>query len=289
MDIEDSYSKYNKNYNEIEKSVFKEDEWVKIINYTKTQTDLEIILLPIDMKALEFCLKNEESIDSIEVHSINFTNILFLREVKKFSKSIILGVGGRTLEEIMFVYNFLQKQNLIFIYGFQSFPTNYYELNMSRINKLRAIFNVEIGYADHTSFEDHMRYNLIEYAYLNGSRIFEMHVVIDEGEKRIDYNSAINSKTFLKIRERLERLIRIQGYEIYYTLNDSEEEYKNREKKIVAKRDIDRDDVFSEDNIWLKVSDEKSDFEQIMYKRIIGKIARHKIKQDKTINFSDIN
>lgn len=59
--------------------------------------------------------------------------------------------------------------------------------------------------------------------------------------------------------------------------------------QIVAKRNIDKDEVFFEDNIWLKVSNEKSDFEQIMYKRIIGKIARHKIKQDKTINFSDIN
>lgn len=245
--------------------------------------------MPIDIKALEFCLNNEESIDGIEVHSINFTNILFLREVKKFSKSIILGVGGRTLEEIVFVYNYLQKQNLVFLYGFQSFPTNFYKLKMFKIDKLREIFDVEVGYADHTSFEDVMRYNLIEYAYLNGSRIFEMHIVIDEGTKRIDYNSAINSITFLKIRERLERLIKIQGYEFFYTLNNPEEEYKKREKKIVAKRDIEKGEIFSEDNVWLKVSEESSDFEQIMYNRIIGKIALRKIKQDRTINFSDVN
>ncbi|KKN50700.1 hypothetical protein LCGC14_0630090 [marine sediment metagenome] len=241
------------------------------------------------MKALDFCLKNEETIDCIELHSINFTNILFLKELKRFSKTIILGVGGRTLEDIMFVYNFLQKQNLIFMYGFQSFPTNYYDLKMSKIDKLKKIFNVEIGYADHTSFEDNMRYNLVEYAYLSGSRIFEMHLVVIEGEKRIDYNAAINSKTLLKIRERLENLIKIQGYEFSYTLNNPEEKYKKREKKIVAKRDIDKNEVFSEDNIWLKVSDEKSDFEQIMYKNIIGKIARHNIQQDRTLNFSDIN
>jgi len=250
---------------------------------------LEIILLPIDMKALDFCLKNEEIIDGIELHSINFTNILFLKEIKKFSKFIILGIGGRSLEDIIFVYNTLKNHSIILMYGFQSFPTNYYNLKMSKIKNLIKVFNVEVGYADHTSFEEEMRYNLIEFAYLNGSRIFEMHIVLNEGEKRIDYDSAINSKTFLKIRERLNKLIQIQGYEFSFALNKVEEEYKKREKKIVARRDIDKDEVFSEDNIWLKVSDEESDFEQIKYEKIIGKKARHNIKQDRTLNFSDIN
>jgi len=57
-----------KNFNDIYKWIFTPDTWLRIIKLAK-QKNLEVTVLPIDVKAVQFCKDNFQYIDAIEIHS----------------------------------------------------------------------------------------------------------------------------------------------------------------------------------------------------------------------------
>ena len=96
---------------------------------------------------------------------------------------MILGVGGRTIEDIDFALKEMSnlnpdiKSRIILMYGFQSFPTDYEKLNLSKLSNLKEEYNCVLGYADHTSFSEIKIGNeIVKYAYLVGARLIEKHI-----------------------------------------------------------------------------------------------------------------
>jgi sialic acid synthase SpsE len=288
LDKDDSYSKNYDVYNLFDEWMLTKKEWEEIFQYAKKQ-ELEIVVLPIDQSSLEFCIKNINKIDVIELHSINFNHYNFLKLLSTIEIPIILGVGGRTLDDIKYCLDFLgNNQDIIMMHGFQSFPTNYKELKLSRISKYKNLFDYIIGYADHTSYEDEFGIELIRYAYLNGARVFEKHLVLEKGKERVDYEAAVEKDDLLNIRKHLEELKEIQSDKTSLDFTKNEENYKNREKQIVTIRDVDKNEIFNKKNIGFRVNANYSDFQQRDYKKIIGKRATKIVKKDTVLKFSHI-
>ena len=68
-----------------------------------------------------------------------------------------LSRGLSTIDEIAYAVDFLRskgKNEIVLMYGFQTYPTNYADINLSKMLKIRDIFNLPVGYADHTAFDD---------------------------------------------------------------------------------------------------------------------------------------
>lgn len=278
LDKDDAYSPNYDVYESFSNWMFSEEKWKEILSYTKDMGELDIIALPIDSRALTFCHENTQFIDAVEIHSINFNQRPFLENVGNISSVIILGIGGRTIKDIDYCLEIIKNTSdedisYIMMHGFQSFPTNYENINLARINELKERYNGTIGYADHTKFDDNFGENLIEYAYLNGARVFEKHLVIKRGEKRVDYEAAIEKEDLSRIRERLNKLIKIQAEDAPFNFTEAENNYRNREKQLITISDVRKGDVLNINNIGFKVNKYFSDFEQKDYDTLIGKKA----------------
>lgn len=273
-------------YNILDKWMLSKEKWVDIFNLAKS-LGLKIVVLPLNKPSLEFCEKYQHLIDIYEIHSVCFNEVPLLNELKNSSKTIILGIGGRLPHEIDFAEKLLEaaKDRLVLMYGFQSFPTDSAQLNLSKVKKFSELFNCKIGYADHSHYESDLFIQLNAAAYFLGARVFEKHIVLEKGTKRVDYESGINSNDFRRMREEIEKIVTILGDGDIFTLNEKERGYKNREKKIVFTRDILRNSILTMEDLTYKITEEYSDFEQMDMNKLIGKKTNIDCKNNETVKF----
>lgn len=284
-----SYTKNNHFSNTVKKWMFSEKEWLDIFQLSR-KLNLKIIALPLNVPSLLFCKKNNQYISAYEVHSACLNEYFLLKELSSINKKIILGIGGRIPSEIYYAFTSINVnlKNIILMYGFQSFPTEIEKINLLKIKKFKNMFNTTVGYADHTRYDFNIYHNLNEYALLLGAELFEKHIVLKKGEKRVDYESGVVSEDFIEMRKRLNSLVKILGNGNCFKLNDKELKYKNREKQIVSARHISSNQTITLNDLTYKNSNRKSDFEQIEINRIIGRKSRRDISPDSCIKFEDI-
>lgn len=285
LNPEESYVSEVINQSETFNWLFEKEQWIKLLKYVKYVKKLDVVLLPVDMCAMEFCMDNQELYDMIEVHSINFNHYMMLGQMDKLDKVIILGIGGRTLADIEYAMQRLPRayseKRILLMHGFQSFPTKKENAKLGRIAKYKSLFGLEVGYADHTSYEED-DIPLFQFAYLNGSRFFEKHIVLEEGKERTDYQAAREAGHLSEIRSALKIVADIQGNNSVWELSQAETEYRKREKKIVAVKDIALNEILTEENLGYKVTNQASVYEQKDLENLLGKYSTSIIKKDTT-------
>ena len=132
--------------------------------------------------------------------------------------------------------------------GFQSFPTNFKDINIEKIEFSKNYTQMlNIGYADHTIYNDNdtvennIMHIILEQEY------FEKHIAIEEGVERIDYISAINENKFSKLDGPTNTRINdnYANVDLNY-LSESEIIYRNREKFAVASKFLKKGELIAQ-------------------------------------------
>jgi sialic acid synthase SpsE len=276
----------------LKKWIFTKNQWNKIIDYS-IEKNLDVIALCDDVESCEYILDNNKNVNSIELHAVSINDHFLLESASRFDGRIILGVGGATLDEIRYAIDFLKikgKDNILLMSGFQSYPTNYQDINLSKMIKLREFFNLPVGYADHTAFDDPNNSLISVLGAAMGFNILEKHYTLDFGQERIDYHAAIG-------KEQMKEIIRLMNLvlDVYGSgsvdMSPAEKKYGNlgpMKKAIVAKKDIQKGMKLSLDNVWFKRTQEESYIQQNQFLNIIGLEAAVNINSDEIIDFSKI-
>ena len=290
----ESYMKKNHPlFEEVKKWVFSKKQWDDIVNYTN-EKGLDIIALCDDVESIQYIVQKKKKIKAIEIHSTSLNDHFILTEAAKFIGQIILGIGGSDLDEITYAVDFLKnnkKNDIILMYGFQSYPTNYADINFSKMIKIRDRFKLTVGYADHTGFDDPYNEFLSTTAAAMGFGILEKHYTLEHGKKRIDYQAAVGKKQMKKIKE-LMKIASTSCGDGDMTMSRAEKEYGNiglMKKAIVAKKDIKKGEKLSLDNLWFKRTAEKSTIKQKQFLQLIGYKTIVNIKKDELIDFKKID
>jgi len=274
------------------KWIFDKNQWKDIIYYSINKK-LDVIALCDDVESIEYILENNINITAVELHATGLNDYFLLNAVSGFDKQIILGVGGSTMDEINFAVDFLiskGKNNILLMYGFQSYPTKYTDINLSKMLKIRDLFKLPIGYADHTAFDDSNNEIISCMASMMGINILEKHYTPDYGIERIDYHAAVGKMQMLKIKEFMELTLKVYGSG-NLKMSEAELEYGNigpMKKAIVAKTDIKKGEKLSLDNLWFKRTKEESAIKQNQFLELIGLRASHNIKEDEIIDFGKV-
>ena len=277
---------------ESKKWKFSKSQWNEIINYSNKK-NLDIIALCDDVESIEYILENNIKITAIELHATGLNDYFLLNAVSGFNKQIMLGVGGSTIDEINFAIDFLgnkRENDILLMYGFQNYPTNYEDINLSKIIKIKSLFNLQIGYADHTAFDDPNNEVISCMAAIMGINILEKHYTPDYGIERIDYHAAVGKMQMLKIKELMELALKVYGNG-NLKMSKAEIEYGNigpMKKAIVAKRNIKEGEKLSLDNLCFKRTVEESPIKQNQFLQLIGLSALHDIKEDEMIDFTKV-
>jgi sialic acid synthase SpsE len=277
---------------EYRKWIFNEQQWDDIIDYS-TQKGLDVIALCDDVESIEYILKNNKDVCAIELHATGLNDYFLLESVSKFNGVIILGVGGSTMDEIWYAVDFLkrrEKNEIVLMYGFQSYPTKYTDINLAKMLKIKNLFDLPVGYADHTAFDDPNNEIISVMGAMMGTNILEKHYTPDYGKERIDYHAAVGKEQMLRIKELMKLALTVYG-DGELKMSEAELEYGNvgpMKKAVVAKKFIKKGEKLSFDKLWFKRTEEGSPIKQNQFLQLVGLEATRDIKEDEIIDFSKV-
>jgi len=276
-------------FDQISGMIFSSHEWDEVMALADS-FGLKIMVLPLETTALRFCLERKSRIQAFELHSVCFYDYQLLQMLKEWPGTMIIGIGGRRLSEVMKLLEEMPGNHghVVLMAGFQSFPTRLADLELAKLAHFARATECIMGYADHTACNDVGFHQLNAFAYLLGARWFEKHLVVKAGEPRTDYESAIDWREFQRIKDHFQELFACLGTGDPEKLNDREMTYREREKYLVAAKPLAPGDVFTSTNMTFRVASQKGGLGGDRFSEVVGCQSSRAINKGEMIHSQDV-
>lgn len=224
------------------------DEFVELKIYCD-KLKIQFMSTPDELESAAFLSKYQEI---FKIGSGNVTNLPLLRFIGGLQKQIILSTGMSTLDEIKSAINVLEKSgtqrsHITLLHCTTQYPAPMNELNLSAISHMRHIFNLPVGYSDHSSgIEASIA------AVALGATVIEKHFTLDCNLPGPDHKASLDPLGLKNL------VISIRNIED--ALGSGEKKVTDSEsanipiarKSIVATKPIKRGETFTIDNLGVK-------------------------------------
>lgn len=273
--------------------IFSASQWQELFNLANDK-QLDIIALCNDVASLEWINKEcNTPVKAVELHATGINDVFLLNESACFSNTVMLGVGGSTLDQLDFAINHLKNQNkndIFLMYGFQNYPTDYKDINFRKINLIQNLFGLPVGYADHTDPKDENNELITVSAILKGVNVLEKHFTLDVEEKRIDSQAAVSIERMKKIKELSEVMFLVNG-KGGLEMSNAEKKYGNigpMKKAIVARKKIPENKIITLEDLAYKRTSESSYLSQKDIELLIGSKSINDIEKDEIISYTNV-
>ena len=237
-------------------------------------------------------LAEKINVDAYKIHSSDLSNPHLIKYVAQTQKRIDLSVGASSLDEIQTAIDWIRQtsqSDIWLMYGYQNFPTKTNEIHLSYMKKLHQLFELPIGYQDHTDAESDAAFWLPATARGMGISIIEKHITHDRSLKGIDHEAALNPDEFKKFVNMFRTIDESIGISIPKSFSKEELTYRKYSKKsLVAKHFLSQDTCLSEnDLIPMRTNSLGLPPDQI--NRFVGKKLSRNIEAYERIFESDIS
>lgn len=258
----------------------KEEYW-GIIKQKCDEVGIIFLSTPQNKSDLDILLKHK--IKAIKVGSDDFINLPLLREYKKTGLPLILSCGMADFEEIKLVLETVDYKNYptILLLCTSQYPTPDADVNLNKLKTLKNEFpELILGFSDHTKGK-----LAASIAVGMNAVVFEKHFTLSHDLAGPDHWFSANPDELKDWATSIRTAYKMLGLLDLKPTTKEIEMKKLARRKVVAKCEIQKGEIFSEDNIELK----RIDFglEPIFYDKIIGKIAKNNINKAEAVILED--
>lgn len=274
------YQKKNTGTEESQKDMLKKlllgyEAFIELAEYCK-EKEIEFLSTPFDIESIYFLTP---MVKFWKVPSGEITNYPYLTEIAKTGKPVVLSTGMSTIEEIEAAYELLQKNGageITLLHCTTEYPAPIENVNLRAMNTLKEKFHCDVGYSDHTEGID-----VAVAAVVMGARIIEKHFTLDRNMEGPDHKASLEPSELNKMINAIHRIELAMGDGKKET---SEAEKGNKavaRKSIVAKRDIQKGEIFSNKNITTKRPG--SGINPMRWEEVLGTRAKRDFMEDELI------
>lgn len=233
---------------------------------------------PFDLESVEF-LRGLD-LPYFKIPSGEITNFPYLKAVAKCKKKVLLSTGMANLGEIEAALTILRKngtKNITLLHCNTEYPTPFKDVNLNALKTLKEAFKLEVGYSDHTE-------GIVASlgAVALGAVVIEKHFTLDKTMEGPDHRASLEFEELKALCKGIRELEKALGSGIKKA---SKSEAKNKiiaRKSLVAKREIQKGEKFSEQNLTTKRPG--SGISAMRYEEYLGKRALKTYKKDELIN-----
>lgn len=214
-----------------------------------------------------------------KIPSGEITNLPYLRKIGALGKRIILSTGMSNLEEVQDALSVLREEgsrDITVLHCNTEYPTPMQDVNLLAMLTLKNTLNIPVGYSDHTQGIE-----VAIAATALGATVIEKHFTLDKNMEGPDHKASLEPKE-LKEMVKAIRNIELAMGDGSKKVTPSEERNKQiARKSIVAKTNIVRGQIFSEQNITTKRAG--VGISPMKWNEVIGQIATKDYKEDELI------
>lgn len=253
-----------------------EEEYEELKQYCG-EKHIMFLSTPFDLDSLQYL--NEIGIEIIKIPSGEITNYPYLREIGKLRKPIIMSTGMSTMAEVEEAVEVLQMngaRDITLLHCNTQYPTPYGDVNLRAMLALKDKFHTEVGYSDHT-----LGIEVPIAATAMGATVIEKHFTLDRGMEGPDHKASLEPDELKCMIQSIRNIERAMGTGIKEPTNS---EYKNilvARKSIVARKQIQAGEIFTEENITTKRPGDG--MSPMRWNEVIGKTASREYGVDEKI------
>jgi N,N'-diacetyllegionaminate synthase len=232
-----------------------------------------------DIESVDFLLGLGQQL--IKVPSGEITNLPYLRHIGSRQLPVILSTGMSTMEEIgdalsVLTSTGLTKDMITVLHCTTEYPTPMEEVNLRAMQSIQEKFGVAVGYSDHT-----VGIEVSVGAVAMGASVIEKHFTLDRTLPGPDHKASLSPNELRTLVHAIRNMDIALGSNIK---TPTPSEAANRlvaRKSIVASCDIQKGDIFSENNITTKRPG--TGLSPMNWDRVIGSKATRNYSPDEEI------
>jgi sialic acid synthase SpsE len=282
---------YHPDFSTLKKIEFSREKWSELAIYAAEEyPEMDIIACIYEHDSVDFCEKI--NVDAYKLHSADLSNPYLIKHVSQTNKRIDLCIGASTIDEIQKAVEWIQNgsdSNIWLMYGYQNFPTPTDAINLDYMMKLHDLFNLPIGYQDHSDADSEAAFWIPAAAVGMGVDVIEKHITHDRLLKGIDHEAALNPDEFSRFVTMVREIEAAKGLSTPQPFSVEELKYRKYSKKsLVATHDLKAGTKISDDDFLFMRADALG-LPPDQANRIIGKTLKRDIKAFHLILENDIN
>jgi len=236
---------------------------------------------PFSIEAVELLV--EIDVPAFKIGSGEITNIPFLKYVAAKGKPIILSTGtadwNETVTSVMEIKDLIP--GLILMQCTSNYPTQYKDINLGVLDKMRAEFDIPVGLSDHCT-GNYACFGAIA----KGACLVEKHFTLSRSMPGVDQSSSLEPDEFKDLVEGVKAIYSAFGDE--KKLNEEAEAVRRGfSESIVTIAPISKGDSFKEQiNVWVKRPG--TGIPSYELPNIIGKKASRDLQANQLLRNDDI-
>lgn len=227
-------------------------------------------------------LLQEIKVPLIKIASGEITNHDLISYVAKMHKPIILSTGMSNISEIASAVEIIRNHKCYFaiLHCISSYPTKISDANLSTIPFLKNLFNVPIGFSDHT-----LGTEASLAAVSLGANIIEKHFTLDKKMDGPDQKLSLDPLEFFNLTKKIRQIEKSIGTPRLNPLKSEKPFQKNMRKSISALIDIPKGTIIK--NSMLTFVRPARGISPILINEIIGRKTKNLIKKGTIIEWNN--
>lgn len=216
-----------------------------------------------------------------KIPSGEITNLPLLRHVGGYKKEIILSTGASNMPEINAALEVLTSagtslNQITVLHCTSAYPAHSSEVNLLAMKKISTELGVKVGYSDHT-----LGIEIAIAAVALGATIIEKHFTLSRNMEGPDHQASLEPEELNQMIKCIRNVEKAFGDGIKKATQGELQNVNLIRRSIVAKKAINKGDLFSEDNLTSKRP--ASGISPMNWEKIIGKEAKRDYYPDEMI------
>lgn len=232
---------------------------------------------PFDLESID--LLKRVGIPLFKIPSGEITNLPYLEKIGKAGMKVIMSTGMAEIEEIDNAIDILKKNgvsDISLLHCNTEYPTPYKDVNLLAMGELKRRFGVPVGYSDHT---DGIEVPIAAAAL--GAEIIEKHITLDRNMEGPDHRASLEIGELERMVNAVRNVELARGDGIKRRTTSELHNVNVVRKSIVAKRNIEKGEIFAESNIAVKRPG--NGISPMNWYEVIGKTASRNFLEDELI------
>ena len=288
--LEDLLVPHHKDYGRVKQLELPQKEWSELAGYVRDRYPaMQIVACVSERSSVDF--SERVALDAYKIHSADLSNPYLIKYVASTHKRVDLSIGASTIDEVQTAIDWIRGTSdspIWLMYGYQNFPTPTHEIHLRYMMKLHELFELPIGYQDHSDAETEAAFWLPAAAAGMGVNVLEKHITHDRSLKGTDHEAALNPDEFARFVQMIRTIEQSLGVSSPRAFSAEEIRYRRYAKKsLIASRALGAGEVMSEAVLTFMRADDIG-LPPDQASRLVGRRLKHPVARYHLIREEDV-
>lgn len=263
----------------LEKLALNFTDFIELKEYCE-KIGIGFLSTPFDFESIAFL--QDLDLDFWKIPSGEIVNLPYLRRLARTGKPIVLSTGMCIMQEVREALEVLQSEGLrreeiTLLQCNTEYPTPYEDVNLRAMQTMKETFGVKVGYSDHTKG---IEISLAAAAL--GAVVIEKHFTLSREMEGPDHKASLEPDELKELVSAIRHIEQAMGDGVKQPSASEKKNLSVVRKSIVAKRTIQKGEVFTEENLTVKRPG--TGISSMEWDKVIGKAADKEYGEDEQIS-----